>query len=174
MRIIRKLLIIICRTLYVILLCTWGFFQSLAGLVCFMTHIRCRHEIFNACVVTRWHSTSGISLGIFIFIPDEKWIVEENIYYSRRQVCTPAEFADMVKVHEYGHTVQSAVMGPLFAVPGIWSVIWANSKHFQEKRRKEKIDYSRAWPERWANRLGERITGKRSLGIEEGQTLRNH
>lgn len=131
------------RCIYWFLQCTWGIIQTLMGFVVFLVHIKDPHYIYKGAVCTVWKRPMGLSLGMFIFVwPDD----------------------DRVCVHEYGHTIQSAVLGPLYLpVIGIPSAIWANLPAFQKRRSKEHLSYYRFYPEKWANRLGERVTGDKSL-----------
>ena len=76
---------------------------------------------------------------------------------------TVEELSDRLLVHEYGHTVQSLLLGPLYLIViGIPSVLWGflGSK----KRRDDQIPYGAFFTERWANSLGEWVTGNQSIG----------
>ena len=131
------------RCIYWFLQCTWGIIQTFLGFVVFLVHIRDHHYMYKNSVCTEWKRDTGLSLGLFIFVwPDDT------------RVC----------VHEYGHTIQSAILGPLYLpVIGIPSAIWANLPALQKRRSREHLSYYRFFPEKWANRLGERITGDKSL-----------
>ena len=131
------------RCIYWFLQCTWGMIQTSLGFVVFLAHIKDHHYMYKGSVCTEWKRDTGLSLGLFIFVwPDDT------------RVC----------VHEYGHTIQSAILGPLYLpVIGIPSAIWANLPALQKKRSQEHLSYYRFFPEKWANRLGERITGDKSL-----------
>lgn len=66
-----------------------------------------------------------------------------------------------VLVHEYGHTIQSMILGPLYLfVIGIPSCIWAFTPYFQKLRSKGKYSYYDFYPEKWANYLGSKVTGQ--------------
>jgi hypothetical protein len=99
--------------------------------------------MYKGSVCTEWKRNVGLSLGLFIFVwPDDT------------RVC----------VHEYGHSIQSAVLGPLYLpIIGIPSAIWANLPALQKRRSHQHLSYYRFFPEKWANRLGERVTGDKSL-----------
>ena len=66
-------------------------------------------------------------------------------------------------VHEYGHTIQSLIFGPLylpvFAIP---SFVWAGAPALRRRRREGKLYYYDFYPERIANLLGELVTGERA------------
>ena len=88
-----------------------------------------------------------MSLGLFIFTPSEE--------SSRSQP---------VRIHEYGHTIQSLLLGPLYlAVIGIPSYLWANLPVFVRLRREKKIPYTALFAESWASRLGEKAAGEKAI-----------
>lgn len=66
-------------------------------------------------------------------------------------------------MHEYGHTIQSLIFGPLYLiVMGIPSTLWGFL--FGKKRKERQIPYGVFFTEKWANHLGERVTGEKSIG----------
>lgn len=102
-------------------------------------------ERFRDAFVTRWRLASGLSLGMFIFVP--------------------ADAPRRLLVHEYGHTVQSAMLGPLYLlVVGLPSLLWANVRALSRWRRAHDVSYYALPTERWANWLGERVTDEPSMG----------
>ena len=128
---------------------TWGLLQNLAGLVTLFLLGRQPRERYRTAVVTCYHSrllgSAGcFSLGMFIFI--EGSIRGESL---RR-----------LKVHEYGHTVQSLILGPFFLIAAaLPSALW--NLRFSARRggyRAMGVRYSDRYPENWANRLGRRVT----------------
>ena len=91
------------RILYILLQCTWGFPQTLAGAVLFLVFLRSRHFRYRRAVATQWPLAGGVSLGLFIFV-------------SHESLC----------YHEYGHALQSLMLGPLYLpVVGLPSLVWA-------------------------------------------------
>lgn len=77
-----------------------------------------------------WNLDSGLSLGFFRFVPS--WA---NEFYTS---------------HEYGHSLQSYILGPLYLIViGLPSLLWAaficEWTH---------SDYYSFYPEKWANILG--------------------
>lgn len=85
----------------------------------------------------------GISLGMFIFIGTP--LLENG---------EPGAYL----THEYGHTLQSLLLGPLYLfVVGIPSALWA--KNYTRKMMDAGVSYFSVFPENWANRLGEKVTG---------------
>ncbi len=67
-------------------------------------------------------------------------------------------------VHEYGHTIQSLILGPLYLiVMGIPSTVWGFLPSLQRKRKEKGISYFSFFTERWAKRLGEKVTKEKSM-----------
>lgn len=113
----------------------WGLPQNIIGLiVLFFTKLRgAKSEKYKDALVTRWRLGSGISLGMFIFV--SKGAGEKTIK------------------HEYGHTKQSMVLGPLYlAVVGLPSFIWAGC--FKKYRAKHNRSYYSLYCEKWADKWG--------------------
>ena len=74
---------------------------------------------------------------------------------------------DRLLVHEFGHTIQSLVLGPLYLpVIGLPSAIWLNTPQLSRRRRNAESSYYAFFTERWANHLGERVLGRPSMGLE--------
>lgn len=81
----------------------------------------------------------GVSLGMFIFIN------KNRVGDARHDT----------KIHEYGHTVQTMILGPLWLfVIAIPSVIWCNTPYFVKMRNKKNISYYRLYCEGWSNLCG--------------------
>lgn len=60
--------------------------------------------------------------------------------------------------HEFGHTIQSYIFGPLFLIIfGLPSIIWAN--FFSAYRIKHNIDYDSFYTEKFATYLGNKFRG---------------
>lgn len=129
---------------YILIQCTWGLGQTLAGLVVFLINIKCPHHFYHGCVETQWQKKwSGMSLGLFIF--------------------TPVEQDNEVRVHEYGHTIQSLILGPFYLIPGIISLAWGNLPVYEKKRREMKLPYTACFVEAGASRLGEKVIGEKAI-----------
>lgn len=130
---------------YIIIQCTWGILQTFAGFLLFTLYRRCPHEFCCGAVKTRWPRKSGISLGMFIFTPNEEPKAGE----------TGAERLSDLTVHEYGHTIQSLILGPCYLLLiGLPSAIWANAGWCIRWRREKKVPYNSFCVERWADQLG--------------------
>ena len=133
------------RILYTLFQLTWGIPQSLAGFVIFLINIRKRHFIYHGAVVTEWSLGSSVSLGLFVFVSGK---------------ARPG-----VTVHEYGHCIQSMLLGPLYLIAvGVPSYLWANLPALRRRRREKSLSYYAVYPENWANRLGEWAAKEKSCG----------
>ena len=137
------------RFFWYLLQFTWGLPQNLGGLLWFLFYLRRPHSLWNGSVVTRIHRkrfSGGFTLGIFIFLTEP--LSEESEHDLR--------------IHEYGHTVQSLYLGPLWSLCiGLPSMLWCNLPPFQRLRRKRHIPYSALYCEGWADQLGQRVLGER-------------
>ncbi len=133
---------IISYALYIFLQCTWGLPQTLAGLVFFLISIRCPHQFYHGCIKTTRSDIGGVSLGLFIFVSDK----EENDFSSR------------ASVHEFGHTIQSLILGPLYLfTAGAASMLWCGLPYFKKMRSEKRISYNDFFVESSANALGEKL-----------------
>lgn len=123
------------KALFYIVQWTWGIIQNIIGLVLFLCLVNRRHRTFHGAVITTWKLGSSLSLGIFIFTARP---------YDLRLI-----------QHEYGHTVQSLILGPIWPfVIGLPSLIWCGC--FAKYREKHSIDYYSFYTESWANKLGQK------------------
>ena len=121
---------------------TWGFPQTLLGLILYMIHKDKPHSAYHGCIVTHWGNGGSLGVGMFLFLG--------NTTDPR------------ILVHEFGHSVQSAILGPLFLpVMGIPSFLWCNLPPARKLRREKGVSYYRFYPERTANHLGSLVTGER-------------
>ena len=144
--------------LYLLVQSTWGILQTLLGLLVFLFHVNKPHRLYHGAVVTEWNSRSSVSLGLFVFITNEPYF-----YEKLQDEYTKEELSHRLLVHEYGHTVQSLMLGPLYLiVMGIPSTLWGFLPYYANQR-KQGRSYFSFFTEFWANRLGERITGERSM-----------
>lgn len=134
------------RVLYTIIQCTWGILQTLIGLVFFIKYRKCEHQVYRCCINTKWNLKGGLSLGLFIFTPKDD-----------------VENADLIRVHEYGHTIQSLVMGPLMLFVGIISVVWGSLPYFQRMRWEKHVPYTACFVEYWASKWGELVTKEKAI-----------
>lgn len=132
------------KLLFYLVQFTWGLPVNLIGaalwLALFKGH---KHERFkNAFVTYVPGNMGGISLGLFIFISADK----------------EAGWTSDTRIHEYGHTVQCLILGPLY-LPVILlpSAVWYN--FFDGYRKRKHISYYRLFCESQADRLGASWSG---------------
>ena len=119
---------------------TWGFPQTLLGAVLYLVHRKKPHSVYHGCVVTHWGSGGSLGVGMFLFVGSDD---------------------PRVLVHEFGHSVQSAILGPLFLpVMGIPSFLWCNLPWTRRLRREKGVSYYAFYPESTANRLGSLVSGE--------------
>lgn len=141
-----KLLKIIRYIFYFVIQSTWGIFQNLSGFILFLKNIRCRHAFYHGSIVT-YHDGDwgGVSLGAFIFVNHKRG----------------EDWTKPATVHEFGHTVQSLILGPLYLfVIGLPSFIWCNNKKCIQYRKDSGKTYYDLFCEKGANTLGARVTGE--------------
>ena len=90
-------------------------------------------------MITKGFDFGGVSLGIFIFMNPDR----------------PADRVHDTRIHEYGHTIQSLLLGPAWAfVIAIPSFIWCNTPRFVKMRKEEGVSYYKLYCEGWANLWG--------------------
>lgn len=89
----------------------------------------------------------AVSLGYFVF-----WSDTGDPVFS---------IDERNRLHEYGHTLQSRFLGPLYlpvvGIPSVSRVIYAH--WYYRKHKKEWQGYYRGYPENWADRLGKVRSG---------------
>ena len=118
----------------------WGFPQNLVGAILWLTHRNCPRGQYRSCSVTFWNQRGSMSLGNFLFMGSDN----------------PEVF-----VHEFGHCIQSALLGPLYLpVMGLPSFLWCNLPFCRRLRREKGISYYAFYPESTANSLGMLATGE--------------
>lgn len=145
--------------LYRVWQCTWGILQTILGAVIFMQNFHARHYFYHGAIITEWENKSSVSLGMFVFVTEEPFFYEKlkNDYAKE-------ELSRRLLVHEYGHTIQSLILGPLYLIViGIPSTLWGFLPYCNKKREKEQLSYFSFYTESWANSLGEKVTGEKSM-----------
>ena len=162
----RGTLRILKTALWFLLQFTWGILQNAAGLFIFLFLVTFggrRPTVFRLSAVTPWRFEGCMSLGVFIFLG-----------------CCARGPDDPLVIHEYGHSVQSVLLGPLYLpIIGIPSLIWAATSRSRRRRRqgrpqktgpaagrppkakRRRKKYTEFYTEKWANRLGRKATGRR-------------
>lgn len=134
--------------LYLLAQCTWGLLQTAAGAAVLLRYRRCPRFRCHGAVVTSWPRSDSLSLGMFIFLTDKP-------PRDRRGLVPHGEISRRMLVHEYGHTVQSLILGPLYLpVVGLPSLLWAQLPPCRRIWR-EDVSYFSFFTEKTANSLGE-------------------
>lgn len=134
------------KVLYIVIQCTWGLLQTLIGLGFFVANRKCEHQFYRYCIDTKWNAKGGLSLGLFIFTPKDE-----------------VENAQLIRVHEYGHTIQSLVLGPFMLFVGIISVAWGDLPYFRRMRWEKHVPYTACFVEYWASKWGELVTKENAI-----------
>ena len=120
---------------------TWGLPQTLIGFIVYIVFRKQPHGTYRGCITTRWRNGGSMGMGMFLFLG-----------------CDDPQ----VRVHEYGHAVQSLILGPLFLpIMGIPSFLWCNLPDCRRLRKEKRVSYYRFYPESTANRLGAWATGEK-------------
>ena len=147
------------KTLYLIVQWSWGLLQTLFGLFLFVLHLGDKHYPYHGAIVTEWTNKSSISLGMFVFITSEPYFAEKF-----KGKITVSELSSRLLVHEYGHTIQSLLLGPLYLIIiGLPSTLWGFLPCCNRLRRLKQISYFSFYTEKWANYLGEKIAKEKSM-----------
>lgn len=115
----------------------WQLPQTIVALIYF-SYLRYKDEILATCTFQ----------GAVVFIKKESYgsvTLGNHIFLSPRATDTTIR-------HEWGHTRQSLILGPLYLIViGIPSIIWAATHRTIEPN----TDYFDFFTEKWANKLGD-------------------
>lgn len=115
------------RFLFVLVQCTWGLLQTAAGAAVFLRYRNSPHSFYHGAVVTVYPFYFSLSLGPFIFLTDKP-------PRDRSGTVPHKQIPRRMLVHEYGHTIQSLLLGPLYLfVIGLPSALWAHLPCCQRK-----------------------------------------
>ncbi len=138
------------RMLYGLVQWTWGLPQNLLGGLLTLLYRKRERFRYRKAYVTRWSGRGSMSLGMFLFLGSAPQALPEDVRKA---------FEERILVHEYGHTIQSMILGPLYLpVIGLPSLLWANVPFFRRLRSRRHISYYSMYQEKWANHLGARVT----------------
>ena len=134
------------RVIFTVLQCTWGILQTLAGAAVFLVLIKRKHFIYRAGIGTLWSRGESLSLGLFFFVSEQ----------------SPEDRQNELCAHEYGHSIQSVILGPMFLpVLGLPSSLWCMMPYFERRRARKGRSYYSLYTERWANAIAEKLTGEK-------------
>ena len=134
MKVLQKIWKVLKGTFFFI----WGLPQNFVGGIMYLALARkakSKTRYKDSFVLQMDKNIGAVSLGMFIFLFSD--------YGSDTKEIT---------MHEYGHSIQSKILGPLYLlVIGLPSIIWAGL--FEKYRTKHKISYYSFFTEKWANKL---------------------
>jgi len=118
-----------------------------------------KHYNYHGAIITEWKHRSSVSLGMFVFVTTEPFFV-----HTQKGKYTAEELSNRLLVHEYGHTIQSMLLGPLYLVViGIPSMLWGFLPNLNALRKEKQISYFSFYTEGWANICGEMVTKDKSM-----------
>ena len=134
---------------------TYGLAQNLIGLGMLAIYKAkgAKSEWFHNALITYIDKNNfgGVSLGMFIFVN------------SKRK----GDDLHDLKIHEYGHTVQTMILGPMWLlVIAVPSFIWCGVPAFVRMRKEKNISYYWLYCEGWSNICGLWATKDRFLTAE--------
>lgn len=155
----RKLSSVLLTLLFVLLQCTYACVQTLCGLVLlvreYLFHGAAKANttfFYHGAVVTVWNKSGSLSLGLFIFLAATCYEADESKLAPPRTVG--------VLVHEYGHFLQSLLLGPLYLpLIGMPSFCWCNLPALRRLYVNGGKSYYDFFTESCANKLGSRFLG---------------
>lgn len=140
---------------YIVLQWSWGILQNVIGGVLYLSCLKKKHTSFRGAIVTEWHNPYSLGCGMFIFLSNYNGSIFDSNMFSK-----PHQYD--ILVHEYGHTLQSIILGPLFLIIiALPSIIW--SSLFDNFRKKRNLSYYWLYCERWANILGDKVCGNKRI-----------
>ena len=138
------------NVLFAAIQCSWGILQTLVGLAVFFNSFGRPHRFINGVIYTPWPD-GGVSLGLFVFSRE----MTDTDAEARLSRFKDYRTAEMLFRHEYGHSIQSLILGPLYLpVIGIPSFIWSRKKSLARMRGERGISYYSFFSEKWADMLG--------------------
>ena len=143
----KKFFEIIKKVLFVAVQITWGLPQTLTGAFVFL-FTEGKTGTYRCAVHKKWKKSEGLSLGLFMF--------------------TSPRASGRIKDHEYGHCLQSLILGPLYLpLIGLPSLIWCSSGKADGYRKRKKKDYFSFYTEKTADALGKAKKETKQNEMEE-------
>ena len=91
--------------LFILAQCTWGILQTFVGSIVFLLNIRRKHYLYHGAIITEWRLKSSLSMGLFCFVTSTPFACG---------CCSAEEIGHRIVVHEYGHSIQSLILGPFY------------------------------------------------------------
>lgn len=146
------------NVIYILIQCSWGLPQTLLGFIVLLINIKNKHYFYHGAIITERNVPSSVSLGMFVFTTTNPMKDKRT-----KNKIPDEELSKRLLVHEYGHTIQSLIFGPLYLiVMGIPSTLWGFLPYFQNKRNNG-VSYFSFFTEKLANYLGEKVTKEKSM-----------
>ena len=134
------------KIFYYFLQYTWGLILNMVGIGLMVSLRRQKHFKYHYAYVTYWNRSGSMAIGMFIFLEKGMEAAEEK----------------RILYHEYGHTFQSALLGPLYLlIIALPSLAWANLSFFSTYRLRKDRSYYSFYPEKWADAIGKKKTDKK-------------
>lgn len=153
-----RLELVMKNVIYILIQCTWGLPQTLLGFIVLLINIKNKHYFYHGAIITERNVPSSVSLGMFVFTTTNPMKDKRT-----KNKIPDEELSKRLLVHEYGHTIQSLIFGPLYLiVMGIPSTLWGFLPYFQNKRNNG-VSYFSFFTEKLANYLGEKVTKEKSM-----------
>lgn len=135
------------------IIATWELPQNILGAVVKKVCKAKPITTYKGATVYSWNICGGMSLGKYIFVPFTAELLTPAGFFINKK------YAEQLIRHEYGHTIQSKILGWLYLfVIGLPSLIWSNC--FVKYREKTGKSYYAFYTEKWADKLG---------GVERGE-----
>lgn len=92
---------------YIIFQCTWGIFQTLAGLIMYLIDHGEKHIFYKGSIATFWKRPYGISLGLFIFFrPGQGFITRIDIISAMMRYVKDLLFMSMATLYSHLYWVR--------------------------------------------------------------------
>ena len=132
---------------------TWALSQNIAGgIACLLMARSGKHkrEFYHGSIITYVDTEKafgGVSIGMFVFM----------------RAGRGEEWTHDTRIHEFGHCVQSILLGPLYwIVVALPSFIWCNLPYFAKMHDKPETKhvYYKLYCEGWANVWGAAWSGE--------------
>ena len=99
------------NVIYILIQCTWGLPQTLLGFIVLLINIKNKHYFYHGAIITERNVPSSVSLGMFVFTTTNPMKDKRT-----KNKIPDEELSKRLLVHEYGHTIQSFIFGPLYLI----------------------------------------------------------
>ena len=145
--------------LYCIWQFTWGFLQSLLGLLNFLIHIKDKHYFYHGAVLQNG-KTNQVSRLVCLFLSQVNLIFMKSSNLITQKTSFLIDYLYTNTDIPYSHLFSVRYILLLSAFLQLYGVFLPYTNRM---RREKKISYFSFFTERWANELGERATNQKSM-----------